>query len=80
MVMQKQNDQNVTNCACAKTQRKWDKLIIVAKQCPPLSKPILVKLTLKQLLQVLFNGWGVGSVPQDATSRMEKDENFQQMI
>jgi len=31
---------------------KWDKLVIVAKQCPPLPKLILVKLTSKQLLQV----------------------------
>jgi hypothetical protein len=27
-----------------------------------------------------FNAWGVGSVPQDATSRMEKDEDLQGMI
>jgi hypothetical protein len=43
---------------------KWDKLIIVAEQCLLLPKPILVKLTLEQLLQVLgFNVWGMGSVP-----------------
>jgi hypothetical protein len=56
-------------------------LVAVAKQCPPFPKPALVKLTLKQLLKVLgFNGWGVGSVPRDATSRMEKDEDLQGMI
>jgi len=41
----------------------------------------LVKLALKQLLQVLgFNAWGVGSMPQNATSRMEKDEDLQEII
>jgi hypothetical protein len=27
-----------------------------------------------------ISAWGVGSVPQNATSRMEKDENLQEMI
>jgi hypothetical protein len=27
-----------------------------------------------------LNAWGVGSVPRDATSRMEKDEDLQGMI
>jgi hypothetical protein len=27
-----------------------------------------------------FNVWGMGNVPQNATSRMEKDENLQKMI
>jgi hypothetical protein len=27
-----------------------------------------------------LNAWGVGNVPQDATSRMEKDEDLQKMI
>ncbi len=27
-----------------------------------------------------LNAWGVGSVPQDATSWMEKDEDLQEMI
>jgi hypothetical protein len=41
----------------------------------------LVKLVLKQLLQVLgFNAWGVGSMPQNVTSRMEKDEDLQEII
>jgi len=31
MAMQRRNDQKVASCACAKTQHKWDKLIIVAK-------------------------------------------------
>jgi hypothetical protein len=47
MVMQKQNDQKVANHICAKAQHKLDKVIIVVKQCPPLSKPILIKLTSK---------------------------------
>jgi hypothetical protein len=38
--------------------------IIVAKQCPPLPKPTLVKFISKQLLQVLdFNAWGMRNVP-----------------
>jgi len=41
----------------------------------------LVRLALEQLLKVLgLNAWGVGSVPRDATSRMEKDEDLQGMI
>jgi len=46
----RQNHQKVASCAHAKTQHKWDKLVIVTKQCPPLPKPTLVKLTFKQLL------------------------------
>jgi hypothetical protein len=34
MVMQRRNDQKVTNRARAKAQHEWDKLVIVAKQCP----------------------------------------------
>jgi len=56
-------------------------LVVVAKQCPPFPKLALVKLVLEQLLKVLgLNGWGVGNVPQDATSRMEKNEDLQGMI
>jgi len=53
MAMQRWNDQEVVSYAQAKAQRKWDKLIIVAEQCPPLPKPTLVKLILDQLLQML---------------------------
>ncbi len=49
MAMQRQN----VNRVCVKAQHKWDKLVIVKKQCPPLPKPTLVKLASKQLLQVL---------------------------
>jgi len=52
MAMWKQNDQKVLSYVRAKIQRKWDKLVIVAK-CPPLPKPTLVKLASKQLLKVL---------------------------
>jgi hypothetical protein len=77
MVVQRQNDQKVTSRARAKTQCKWKNLVAFAKQCPPFPKPALVKLASEQLLKVLgLNAWGVGSVPRDATSRMEKDENF----
>jgi hypothetical protein len=56
-------------------------LVAIVKQCPSFLKLALVKLASKQLLKVLgFNVWGVGSVPQDATSRMEKDEDLQGMI
>jgi hypothetical protein len=53
MVMQRRNDQKVASRAHAKAQHEWDKLVIFAKQCPPLSKPTLVKLTSEQLLQAL---------------------------
>ncbi len=53
MAMQRRNEQKVVNHSCAKAQRKWDKLVIVAKQCPQLLKPTLVKLILKKLLQML---------------------------
>jgi hypothetical protein len=56
MAMQRRNYQKVVNHVHAKTQCKWDKLVIIAKQCPPFPKPTLVKLITKQLLQVLgFN-------------------------
>jgi len=81
MVVQRRNDQKVASRARAKAKRKWNHLVVVAKQCPPLPKPALVRLVSKQLLKVLgLNVWGVGSVPQDATSRMEKDEDLQGMI
>ncbi len=52
-----------------------------AKQCSPFSKLALVKLTSEQLLHVLsFNVWGVGNVPRNATSQMEKDEDLQEII
>jgi hypothetical protein len=44
-------------------------------------KPTLVKLASEQLLKVLgLNVWGMGNIPQDATSQMEKDEDLQKMI
>jgi hypothetical protein len=77
MAMERRNDQKVANCARAKAQHKWDKLIIVIEQCPKLPKPTLVKLAWEQLLEVLgFNVWGVGNMPQDVTSLMEKDEDL----
>jgi len=81
MVVQRRNDQKVASRAHAKAKREWNHLVVVAKQFPPLLKPTLVKLASEQLLKVLgFNAWGVGSVVQDATSQMEKDENLQGMI
>jgi hypothetical protein len=75
------NDQKVPNCVHAKAQHKWDKLVIVAKQCSPFPKSTLVKLVLEQLLYVLgLNVWGVKNMPKDATSWMEKDEDLQEMI
>jgi hypothetical protein len=44
-------------------------------------EPALVKLASKQLLEVLgFNVWGVGSVPWNTRSRMEKDEDLQEIF
>jgi hypothetical protein len=50
MVVQRQNDQKIANRVHAKAQCKWDKLVIVAKQCPTLPKLTLVKLASEQLL------------------------------
>jgi hypothetical protein len=77
MVVQRKNNQKVAICVHAKAEHKWNHLVVVAKQCAPFPKPALVKLTSEQLLKVLgLNAWGVGNVPRDATSRMEKDENL----
>jgi hypothetical protein len=63
MVVQRRNDQKVASHAHAKAEREWNHLVTLAKQCPPLSKPPLVKLASEQLLKVLgLNAWGVGSV------------------
>jgi hypothetical protein len=81
MAVQRRNDQKVANRARAKAEREWNHSVILAKQCPPLPKPPLVRLASEQLLKVLgLNVWDVGSVPRDATSRMEKDEDLQGMI
>jgi hypothetical protein len=86
MVVQRWNDRKVATHIRAKTRRKWNKLVIITKQCPPFPKPTLVKLTSdkltsEQLLQMLgISAWGVGNVPRNATSRMEKDEDLQKMI
>ncbi len=56
MDVQKRNDQKVDSCVCAKARCEWDKLIIVAEECPLFPKPTLVTSTLEQLLLVLgFN-------------------------
>jgi len=81
MVVQRRNDQKVASRACAKVEHEWNHLVVVAKQCPPLLKQALVKLTSEQLLKVFgLNALGVGSVAREATSRMEKDEDLQEMI
>jgi len=81
MAVQRRNDQKVASRACAKAEREWNHLVAVAKQCPPLLKPALVRLVQEQLLKVLgLNAWGMGSVAPDAIVRMEKDEDLQGMI
>jgi hypothetical protein len=50
MAMERWDDQMVVNHVHTKTQHKWDKMVIVVKQCPPLPKQTLVKFVLKQLL------------------------------
>jgi hypothetical protein len=75
--VERQNVQKVFSHTRAKAQREWDELIIVAQQCPPLPRPILVKLTSQQLLKVFnFNVCDVGSMPRDVTSWMETDEDL----
>jgi len=49
MDVQRWNDQKVASHGHAKAQCQWDKLVIITEQCPP----TLVKLTSKQLLQML---------------------------
>jgi hypothetical protein len=49
----RQNDEKVVSHIHAKAQCEWDELVIVTQRCPPLPKPTLVKLTSKQLLQML---------------------------
>jgi len=81
MAVQRRNDQKVASRARAKVEREWNHLVALAKKCPPLPKPPLVRLASEPLLKVLgLNAWGVGSVPQNATSRIEKDEDLQGMI
>ncbi len=63
MAVQRRNDQKVVSRARAKVKRKWNHLVIIIKQCPPLLKPALVKLASEQLLKVLgLKAWGVGNV------------------
>jgi hypothetical protein len=81
MVVQRRNGQKVVSHARAKAQREWENLVAIAKHCPPFPKPGLVKLASEQLLKVLgLTTWGVGSVPRDAASRMEKDDDLQGII
>jgi hypothetical protein len=47
MAMQMWNDQKVVSHARAKAHQEWDKLVTVAKQCPPLPKLVLAS---KQML------------------------------
>jgi hypothetical protein len=44
MAVQRRNDQKVASRARAKGEREWNHLVAVAKQCPPLPKPALVRL------------------------------------
>jgi len=44
MAVQRRNDQKVVSRARAKAKREWNHLVAVAKQCPPLPKPDLVRL------------------------------------
>ncbi len=67
MPVQRRNDQKATSRARAKAEREWNHLVILAKQCPALLKPPLVRFASEQLLKVLgLNAWGVGSVARDA--------------
>ncbi len=45
MVVQRWNDQEVANRVHAKAQCERDRLVIIAKQCSPLPKPTLVKIS-----------------------------------
>jgi hypothetical protein len=81
MAVQRRNDQKAVSRARAKVEREWNHLMTLAKQCPPLPKPPLVRFASEQLLKVLgLDAWGVGSVARDAIVRMEKDDDLQGMI
>jgi hypothetical protein len=81
MVVQRRIDQKVASRARVKAKREWNHLVTLAKQCPPLPKPPLVRFASEQLLKVLgLNAWGVGSVARNAIVRMEKDDDLQGMI
>jgi hypothetical protein len=53
MAVQRRNDHKVASRACAKAEREWNYLVALAKECPPLPKPILVILASEPLLKVL---------------------------
>jgi hypothetical protein len=53
MVVQRRNDQKVASCARAKAEHEWNHLVTLAKECPPLPKPPLVKLASEPSLKVL---------------------------
>jgi hypothetical protein len=56
LAMQRRNDQKVASRVRAKAKREWNHLVALAKQCPPLPKPPLVRLASEPLLKVLgFN-------------------------
>jgi hypothetical protein len=77
IAVHRRNDQKMASRARVKAQREWENLVAVVKQCPPFPKLGLVKLASEQLLKVLgLTAWGVGSVPRDAASRMEKNEDL----
>jgi hypothetical protein len=77
MAVQRRNDQKAASRARAKAEHEWNHLVTLAKQCPPLPKPPLVRFASEQLLKVLgLNVWGVGSVARDAIVRMEKDDDL----
>jgi len=53
MAVQRRNDQKIASRARAKAEHEWNHLVTLAKQCPPLPKPPLVRLASEQLLKVL---------------------------
>ncbi len=53
MAVQRRNDQKVASRARAKAEREWNHLVTLAKECPPLPKPPLVRLASEPLLKVL---------------------------
>ncbi len=53
MAVQRQNDHKAASCARAKAEHEWNHLVLLAKQCPPLPKPPLVRFASEQLLKVL---------------------------
>jgi len=78
---QKWNETKVLNRMKKKVELKWDELQAQAQQMEHVKRPLLVRLAFKILLGIIgILAWGVGSIPQNAWTPLEKDENLIETI